>query len=173
MNGVQLTYARIVDTVSQGEDVFYDIAVQTPSGEIRPGLIQGGRLVTGNGLVFGALIGDATAGWQFVPFGGVEGGGGGPASATFGIIRTSIPIDGSDFAYRYICARVAGSITNSAVTWDPDDDNTFSAYNTTERIGYTDFVPQPIANGVAIIAFQGDDPEDFYFSLSSVEGSCA
>lgn len=98
-------------------------------------------------------------------------GGGGDSSVTFGIIQGNDDIPGSPFAFKYTCARIEGDTELATDNWVADEDDTFTAYNTAERIGFDSYTPLPIANGVAVIAFKGSG-DDYYFSMSGIEGVC-
>jgi len=178
----QVTYARILEVVTQGEDRFYRIAVQLPGGgEWSPGLIPASGYVMGDGLIFGAWVGE-----KFVPFRGGSGGGG-AVNAIKAIIGTSAPAGQRRFVYQFEQAEGG----DDPVSWREMDpagivgecynplEGDLGAYlssgidtqNLTAQDG-SDFDVVPIAEGARCILTQVEG--GWYIqSIAAIDGICS
>lgn len=64
----------------------------------------------------------------------------------------------------------AETVTGESSDWT-EGETLSPAYNTAERIGFTDFTEQPISDGVGVLAFEVDGV--YYFTHAPIEGSCS
>lgn len=175
----RLTFARIVSVREVNDRTFYDIAVQTEAGEIRPGEIEAGSYVFGDGLIFGAMVGDEFKPWR-------------SRSRTATIIRARI--DGSsnigNGRFRYDWTEVEpGSTPGTYTARSRNSGSDGYLYNGMEvpndggvlgsgirRVNIPQgFAPVPLADG-AVVWIEGPfgDTEKWWdFSVSThVDGSC-
>lgn len=60
----RLTFARVKSARKVGDTTLLNIAVQTEGGEVSPGEIVAGGFVTGDSLIFGAMVGDKFVPWR-------------------------------------------------------------------------------------------------------------
>jgi hypothetical protein len=160
MPSVELTYARILEIVQHGDDTFYRIAVQTPTGEYEPGLIKNTGFATAGGLIVGMLLNG-----EFLPISGSPGESGG-GNEIFGTIIGARPTVEpgliSIYPFEYT-VRIPS----------PDDDPvSVVAYNRAETVEYANFQMVPIANGVGVIIFPSPNNPWYQFAMSNIEGAC-
>lgn len=64
----------------------------------------------------------------------------------------------------------AETLTGESSDWT-EGETLSPAYNTAERIGFTDFTEQAISNGVGVLAVEVDGV--YYFTHAPIEGSCS
>lgn len=174
MDAVRLTYARVLSVMQDGEDVYFDVAVKTEGGEIRPGLIRNTGFVMGRGLVFGAWVGG-----DFIPF---EGGGGGGTVDTVRAIVTQVDQVGDRiFEYRWVEAE--GGALQTSWTEKPGG-RTDVFYNTLEGTSggilygginesniSEDFQRVPLAIGARVVLLKVDGV--WYLSAQqAIDGVC-